>query len=217
MYRKSLIVFRPDEPAGGDPDPTAAPAGEPAPQDPPTVPVGELTRERRARQEAERELRKLQEAEAERERAQLGDVERLTADVASLTAERDRLTGEVAQRDKADLIRGAAKDFHSPDDAVALLGGAEGIEDAATAAEAVKALARERPHLVKVPGAPSGAGSVEQVTAAGLGSATQQTASTDAHRTLSRDEYHALGSKGRQELMRTEPAVYSRTVAALTK
>lgn len=212
MYRKSLIVFRPDEPAGGDPDPTAAPAGEP-----PTVPVGELTRERRARQEAERELRKLQEAEAERERAQLGDVERLTADVASLTAERERLAAEVAQRDKADLIRSAAKDFHSPDDAVALLGGAEGIEDAASAAEAVKRLARERPHLVKTPGAPSGAGSVEQVTAAGLGSATQQTASTDANRTLSIEEFQGLGQKGRQELMRTEPAVYSRTVAALTK
>lgn len=92
----------------------------------------------------ERENAGLPELERERKRAEA--LEKRIADAEAKAAEAE---AKVARSAKAGLVRGAAKDFTDPDDAVAFVN-LDDVEDERDAERAVKALAKRKPHLLRV-------------------------------------------------------------------
>lgn len=83
--------------------------------------------------------------ELERERKRAEALEKRIADAEAKAAEAE---AKVARSTKAGLVRGAAKDFADPDDAIAFVN-LDDIEDERDAERAVKALAKKKPHLLK--------------------------------------------------------------------
>lgn len=204
-----------DPPAGGEP------AGEPGER---MVPYGTMQKERRLRQESEQKLATL---EAEREAArvaELSEVERYKAVAETATAEAAALKGQISTRDKSDLIRRAAKDFADPEDAVALLssrpGVLDGVDGAEDALRVVKALATEKPHLMRVAGAPNvGEPGIAKVLNDGLNVNQPPPPGTaaDDGRTLSHAELKAMTPEQMEDLERNQPKVYERSFKALKK
>lgn len=200
--------------------PAGEPAGEPGER---MVPYGTMQKERRLRQESEQKLATL---EAEREAArvaELSEVERYKAVAETATAEAAALKGQISTRDKSDLIRRAAKDFADPEDAVALLssrpGVLDGVDGAEDALRVVKALATEKPHLMRTAGAPNvGEPGIAKVLNDGLvNTAPPPGTAADDGRTLSHAELKAMTPDQMEDLERNQPKVYERSFKALKK
>lgn len=205
------------------PPPAAAPPAEP-PVDERTVPLAQLQKERKLRQEADDKLAAFERDRETARVAELGEVERVKLELATAAAERDTLKAQATLRGKGDLIRGAAvKDFADPEDAVALLQARPGFDEITTAAEAiaaVKALATEKPHLLRVAGGPNLAvPGIEKVLGDGLVVPAVVPAGVlaDDGRTLSHAELRGLSSAQMEDLRVNHPKTYERSFKALKK
>lgn len=115
-----------------------------------------LRKERQARSDAEKRVKDLEARFKKIEDAEKSETERLRAELDELRreaeAERTRNEQERAQRQRGDTVRRAAKDFADSEDAVAILsarGLLDEVEDEREAERLVKALAKEKPHLLK--------------------------------------------------------------------
>jgi hypothetical protein len=223
MNRKTPIMFESnaDGGAGGAAAP-AAPA-EPADRQQHTVPLVELQKERKSRKAVEDELAAAKAQLAAAEQAQLSENEQLKAKLAAAEAEREQLKAAHSVSTKSNLVRAAAKDFADPEDAVAILqsrGALEDIETAEDAERIIKALATDKPHLLRSSTAPGIQPTIEQVLANGLGTDTQsgqQRANGDDGRTLTPEQFRALDRAAMTDLRLNHPKVYERSVAAATK
>ena len=229
MYRKPLIVARPDEPTGGaagvaEPPALAPAGGDDATRQQHTVPLVELQKERKSKKALEEQLAAANKIIAEAEAAKLSDTERLTAENLALAAERDALKGELTATAKGSLVRSAAKDFTDPEDAIAILqsrGALAEIETAEDAERVVKGLATDKPHLLRVSDAErTTRPGIEQVLRDGLGidqQAGQEPAAGDDGQTLTRAQLLALSTDEMLELQTKHPEKYARSVAAQSK
>lgn len=174
-----MILYRQDDGGGsGAPAVTiieaAAPAAEPAGGR--NTLMDDLLKERNKRKEAEKQLADAQAKVTAAETAQLSENEQLKTRLAAAEATAAEATAKAAKATKSGLVRSAAKDFHDPEDAVALLesrGLLADIDDSADADRAVKVLATDRPHLVKAGGAGGAPLDMQQILRDGLG-VTQQ-------------------------------------------
>jgi hypothetical protein len=118
-----------------------------------TVPVSELRKERRARKELEDRLAAFESEAEERRKAEMSEVERHKAEAEEL---RQKIAGFEAREvrdEKRGWVLAAAKrhdDFVvAPEDVADLLAGRlDDIDDKQAAAQAVKELKADRPHLV---------------------------------------------------------------------
>ena len=122
-----------------------------------------LKKERKARQEAERANKDLADRLKALEDQNLSEAERLRNENETLKRERDeehtRSESERTQRQRTDMVRKAAakENFADADDIVALLrglGSLDDIESESEAARVVKALAKDKPHLLRQGDAP---------------------------------------------------------------
>lgn len=148
---------------GQDPNEKTPPAGEVGDQESETEQqaidaeklMAELKKTRREAAKYRTQLRKLEEAEAERQREEMSELERLKSDLeAEKSAREQALATARAQAIRSAVVSAASKaGFADPADAVNFIdadaltigddGGVEGVD------EAIKALAEQKPYLIK--------------------------------------------------------------------
>ena len=172
MYRKTPLYFYPEGDTGTPPAATAPEGGTAAEKQSRSL-MDDLLKERGKRKEAEKELAAAKAETATAAASGLSEIEKLKARVEAAEQTAADAATKLARTTKADFVRRAAKDFHDPDDAVAIAetrGLLADVESDSDAERVVKALANERPHLVKTGVAP-GSTEIQQILENGLGTA----------------------------------------------
>lgn len=222
MKPRNMLTFESDEGAGGgtatEPAPTSDRGGERG-----TL-MADLLKEREKRKAAEKRATDAEQKLTEAEQAKLSENEQLKARVAALETENTDLKAEKSKTEKATLVRGAAKNFHDPEDAVALLetrGLLTDIEDASDAERAVKALATDRPHLVKDGTEAATGASLQQILEHGLGVEVDkgkkppEGETPDDGKNWTLAEMRAMSSEEMAEAQANQPKKLERSIKAL--
>ena len=218
MFRKAPLYFYPDGEGGPATAPAAtAPEGGTAAEKQSRTLMDDLLKERNKRKEAERALAAAQAETANAAAKDSTELEKLTVRLAAAEQRATDAAASLARTTVADRIRRAAKDFHDPDDAVAVLevtGRLNDVESDSDADRVVKALATERPHLVKTAVVP-GSTDIQQILENGLGTkAPAGTAAADDGSVWTNAEMKAWTSKQMAHALENEKGKLYRSMEA---
>lgn len=183
-----------------------------------------LKKERKARAEAEKRAKDLEARFKRLEDAEKTETERLRSELEDLKREQEqeraRVERERVERERSDRVRRAAREFDDPDDAVAILsarGDLDDIEDDRDAERAVKALAKEKPRLLKQQSPPS---AVEQVLQNGVPTPAKPESAPNgtpqpAGQYLTPEQLVVMTDEQQQALKQSNPDLYRRSLEVL--
>lgn len=209
-----FVVFDGETEAGA-----AAPAAvaePPAPVvEPPerTVPISEVQKERKARQDLEKRLKRFEEDAETRRQAELTESERLKEQLAQAearAADADRRS-ESAKRAQWVLDAAVEEGFKKPGVVARLIDGLDGLESAEDAAAAVKDAAREYPELLAGKAVPDP--TLNEVLRDG--ERPKEKEDPDAGKLLTKQQLDALTPEQINEMDEKQPGRIEKSYAAL--
>lgn len=180
-----------------------------------------LEKERKLRKQLEKQVKdmadKLAAGEETAKKQTATATEQLAAKVAELERANAEREAQIAENARMNRVRRAAKDFANPEDAVGLLiaaGTLADIEDDTDADNAVKALAGERPYLLREKQERQQIPDLEQVLKGGQQQNGEQQNGAPAT-VLPREALVKMSPEELKALKQRDPALYHRTMQGL--
>lgn len=190
--------------------------------------MNDLLKERAKRKELEKELTAARKKAEEAERAELTEVEQLKAKLAEAEAKAAATEADRVKANRADILRRAAAkaDFADAEDVVALARGLDQLDDIETDSDAeryVKALAKEKPHLVRAQTISeeldlSKVSTMEKVLKDGLseGASEKDKKALADMKVIPPGDLAAMSNEAQIALKRSNPDLYWRSIEALS-